>query len=112
MVGLTPDDETFITDNLPDQLYFLMARGDEGFGMIMHKNATKAKATAALAIYWGIAPGEIAAFGDDLNDLDLLALVLQWAMRWMLSRLLLTTFAVQIPRTARRNGWKNMCYDV
>jgi len=75
MVGLTPDDEAFITNNLPSELYFLMARGDEGFGMIMHKNATKAKATAALAAHWGISPDEIVAFGDDLNDLDLLDFV-------------------------------------
>jgi len=73
MVGLTADDEVFVTQNLPDDLYFLMARGDDGFGMIMHKDATKAKATAALAAHWGIKPSEIAAFGDDLNDMDLLA---------------------------------------
>ena len=38
----------------------------------MHKDATKANAVAALSRYWNIAQSEIVAFGDDLNDIDLL----------------------------------------
>jgi hypothetical protein len=73
MEDLTPDDEAFIASRIPDDLYFLMAREGNGFGMIMHKNATKAKAVAALANIWGIEKTDIVAFGDDLNDMDLLA---------------------------------------
>jgi HAD superfamily hydrolase (TIGR01484 family) len=74
MVDLTPDDEVFILNQLPDNLYFVIAREGNGFGMIMHKDATKAKAVSALADTWGIKTSEIAAFGDDLNDIDLLSL--------------------------------------
>ena len=72
MTDLTADDEAFIINLLPDELYFLMAREGNGFGMIMHRNATKAKAIAALADIWGIEKSEMATFGDDLNDIDML----------------------------------------
>jgi len=75
MTDLTDDDEAFILTQLPDELYFLMAREGNGFGMIMHKNATKAKAVAALANIWGIEKDEIVAFGDDLNDIPMLEFV-------------------------------------
>ncbi|MCL2698249.1 MAG: HAD family hydrolase [Oscillospiraceae bacterium] len=55
---------------LPDDLYMVVAR--DNLAMIMHKEAVKSKAVAALADYWGINKSEIAAFGDDLNDIDLL----------------------------------------
>ena len=73
IVDLTPDDEEFIINNLPNDLYFVMAREGNGFGMIMHKDATKAKAVSALADFWKIKQSEIVAFGDDLNDIDLLS---------------------------------------
>ena len=72
MTDITPEDEYFITSQIPAELYFLMAREGNGFGMIMHKNATKAKAIAALANIWGIEKDEIVAFGDDLNDISML----------------------------------------
>jgi len=40
--------------------------------MVMHKDALKSKAVAALAEYWNIERREIVAFGDDMNDIDLL----------------------------------------
>ena len=67
---LTTEDIAFITDNLPANLYMVMAA--DGLAMIMHNDATKAKAVAALANHWEIAQSEIIAFGDDLNDIDLL----------------------------------------
>ena len=73
MVELTQDDVFFIENQLPDCLYFVMSREGNGFGMIMHKDATKAKAVSALADFWGIKQSEIAAFGDDLNDMDMLS---------------------------------------
>ena len=73
-VGLSPEDEDYINSILPDMLYLKMARTSEknGFGMAMHCDATKASASAELARIWGITQLEIAAFGDDLNDIDLL----------------------------------------
>ena len=55
---------------MDDGLHLKVAR--DGLGQIMHKDATKANAVAALARYWIIAQSEIVAFGDDLNDIDLL----------------------------------------
>ncbi|MCL2636767.1 MAG: Cof-type HAD-IIB family hydrolase [Oscillospiraceae bacterium] len=60
----------FLEKNLLDDLYMVIAR--DNLAMIMHKEAVKSKAVAALADYWGIEKSEIAAFGDDLNDIDLL----------------------------------------
>ena len=56
---------------LPAGLRVIPAR-DENFTMIMHEQATKAKASFALARYWGIDKAEVAAFGDDLVDIDML----------------------------------------
>lgn len=67
---LTADDISFITDNLPEDLYMVMAV--DGLAMIMHKDATKEKAVAALAKHWSVEQSEIVSFGDDLNDIDLL----------------------------------------
>jgi len=69
--GLTPEDTEFINNHLPESLY--MVTTVDGLAMIMHKDATKAKAVAELAQVWGIAQNEITAFGDDLNDIDMLA---------------------------------------
>jgi len=68
------EDRAFIENLLPDDLYFLVTSdGSSFFGQIMHKEATKGKAVATLAQLWGISGSEIVAFGDDLNDLDMLA---------------------------------------
>ena len=70
----TREDILFIEQLLPDDLYFVATADGSGFlGQIMHKNATKAKAVAALAQHFDITQSEIAAFGDDLNDIDLLS---------------------------------------
>jgi hypothetical protein len=60
----------FLERNLPDELYMVISR--DNLAMIMHKDATKSKAVSALAGYWGIEGHEILAFGDDMNDIDLL----------------------------------------
>ena len=70
---LTSEDIFFLQEALPDELYMVMAV--DGLAMIMHKEATKAKALSALADVWDIKQSEIVAFGDDLNDLDLLSYV-------------------------------------
>jgi len=59
-----------LRSNLSNDLYMNIARDD--VAMVMNKEALKSKAVAALADYWGIAQTEIVAFGDDINDIDLL----------------------------------------
>ena len=66
----TPEDIMYIESHLPEELYQSVSR--DGLSQIMHKDATKSKAIAKLARLWDIAPSEIAAFGDDLNDIDML----------------------------------------
>jgi len=44
----------------------------DGLGMVMHREAIKSAAVAELADRWMISKYEIAAFGDDLNDIDML----------------------------------------
>jgi len=68
--SLSDEDKIFIESHLPRYSYMVMAV--DGLAMITHKEATKSQAVAALAQYWGIAQSEILAFGDDLNDIDLL----------------------------------------
>jgi hydroxymethylpyrimidine pyrophosphatase-like HAD family hydrolase len=67
---VTAEDAVFIRQNMPDSMYLTVAR--DGLGMIMRRDATKSKAVAKLAKIWGIKESEIAAFGDDLNDIDML----------------------------------------
>jgi len=67
----TVEDSIFIKNLLTDELYFTIA--NDGLGMVMHKEATKAKAVSALAQHWDIFQAEIVAFGDDLNDMDMLS---------------------------------------
>ena len=65
-----PEDALFIESVLPNDLYLSVS--SDGLGMIMHKDATKAKAAACLAGIWDISQSEVLAFGDDFNDLDML----------------------------------------
>jgi len=68
--GCTPEDAAFIHERLPGELYLTVSV--DRMGMIMNKNATKSRAVDALARRWGIDRSEIVAFGDDMNDIDLL----------------------------------------
>jgi hypothetical protein len=68
--GCTPEIIAVIETLLPEDHYLVVA--NDGIGMVMCKGAVKSKAAAALARYWGIGQKEIAAFGDDKNDIDLL----------------------------------------
>jgi len=66
----------FIERLLPNELYSVITSDPTGnLLQIMHREATKAKAVAALAQLWGIDAKEIVAFGDELNDLDMLEYV-------------------------------------
>jgi len=64
------DDVLFIEKHLPEEAYLSVGR--DGLAMVMHREATKSKALAELAHVWGIDRTEIVAFGDDLNDRDML----------------------------------------
>ena len=55
---------------MPEDTHLYISR--DGFAMIMHGEALKSNAVAALAEHWGIKASEIIAFGDDANDIDLL----------------------------------------
>ena len=68
--GVTPEDAAFIEQNLTENMYLKVAR--DGLGMVMRRDATKSAAIAELAYRWKISKLEIAAFGDDLNDIDML----------------------------------------
>ena len=60
-----------LKSHLPNGLYLVTMR-DDYFTMIMHEDARKSNAIAALSEHWGIKSTEIAAFGDDINDIDML----------------------------------------
>ena len=69
----TPEQRAYIEKMLPENLYTVVTADTTGpFLQIMHKEASKSKAIAALADVWGISFDEIVAFGDDLNDVDML----------------------------------------
>ena len=70
MEGVTQEDAAFIERQLTENMYLKVAR--DRLGMVMHRNATKSAAIAELARRWYITRQEIVAFGDDLNDIDLL----------------------------------------
>lgn len=63
-------DISFIEEHLPEGLYLTVSR--DMLAQIMHVDATKSKAIAALAKHWDIDMSEVVAFGDDLNDIDML----------------------------------------
>jgi len=66
----TDQDVDIIKNNLPDWINLIIAR--DKLAMFMHHEAKKSNAVSVLAGYWNIKPFEIMAFGDDLNDIDLL----------------------------------------
>jgi hydroxymethylpyrimidine pyrophosphatase-like HAD family hydrolase len=55
---------------LPSGLYAQLCEG--WLILIMHESATKWNAVRLLAAQWGIEIGEIVAFGDDHNDMEML----------------------------------------
>jgi len=57
--------------NLPKGLYMITTR-DDYFTMMMHEDVKKSNAVTALANHWNIKTSEIAAFGDDVPDIDMM----------------------------------------
>ncbi|MCL2371899.1 MAG: Cof-type HAD-IIB family hydrolase [Defluviitaleaceae bacterium] len=66
----TAQEIEFFENNLPENYHMIVFK--DGMALIAREEAVKSKAVAAVAGYWGIKPAEIAGFGDDLNDIDLL----------------------------------------
>ncbi|MCL2365065.1 MAG: HAD-IIB family hydrolase [Defluviitaleaceae bacterium] len=75
IIGITtPEQAEQVAAYLPDDLYVHLSRGEEVcLGMIMHRNATKWAGVQAVAAHFGIPVGEVIAFGDDFNDVEMLA---------------------------------------
>lgn len=59
-----------IRELLPRGLYIKVSR--DGLVMIMNVNATKANTLESLAEYYHVSMDEVIAFGDDINDIDML----------------------------------------
>jgi len=70
MVVNNAEDTKFIEKHLNSEIYLTVSK--DNLGQVMHKDATKSKAIAVLTKKWGIETSEIIAFGDDLNDIDML----------------------------------------
>ena len=65
-----PQDTELIKKYLQNGLYLRVGR--DGLAMVMHEEAVKSNAVAAIAAHCGIEQSDIVAFGDDTNDIDLL----------------------------------------
>ena len=71
IVGVSSmDDIERFTKYLPNDLYIEM--NDGKLGLIMHRNATKQAAIKSIADHFGYNLNDIAAFGDDYNDIGML----------------------------------------
>lgn len=71
IIGLSsPEEMRRFEKYLTKDLYIEANEGK--LGLIMHKNATKKAAVKLVADHFGIDLSEIAAFGDDLNDIGML----------------------------------------
>lgn len=66
----TPKAIALIKKYLCNSLHLYVGR--DGLAIITHEEAVKSKAVDALADYWNIRKNEIVAFGDDMNDINLL----------------------------------------
>ena len=59
---------------IPDTMYIEMTTGDSmNIGMVMNKAASKWAGTQAIAAHFGISTANTVAFGDDYNDITMIA---------------------------------------
>lgn len=73
IVGVSSlEDIVLFSKYLPDNLYIEM--NDGKLGLIMSKAATKWNAVKALADHFSISTGDVVAFGDDYNDIEMIRL--------------------------------------
>ena len=66
----TPAEAAALERLLPGELYAQIS--ENVIAMIMNRRATKANGIRLLAARWGIELDEVAAFGDDYNDIEML----------------------------------------
>ncbi len=67
----TPAEADELSALFGDDLYGFVGDGDLMF--IMHRDAKKSTAVGAMAAHFGLDISQVAAFGDDTNDIDMLA---------------------------------------
>ena len=67
---LRDDDLAVFEGYIADELYVENSEGK--IALIMNKNATKLRAVALIAEHFGIELSEVVAFGDDVNDIEML----------------------------------------
>jgi Cof subfamily protein (haloacid dehalogenase superfamily) len=65
-----PQVTELLEKHLAKGLHLYVSR--DGLAMVMHEEAVKSRAVAALAEHWRISMNEVVAFGDDSNDIDML----------------------------------------
>lgn len=65
-----PQEITRLEKHLPDELYLQLS--ENRIAMIMNKQATKMNGIRRIARDYGVEPEEIAAFGDDYGDIEML----------------------------------------
>ena len=68
--GISPEEAEYIAAHLPQFSRAYFSRYHDV--MIISGEASKASGLAKLAELWGIKPAEIVAFGDDINDIEML----------------------------------------
>ena len=70
VVTETPESVEFVKKHAPAEAHLFISRDNLAF--LFHKDAVKSKATNTIADHWGVKMSEIAAFGDDMVDVELL----------------------------------------
>jgi Cof subfamily protein (haloacid dehalogenase superfamily) len=71
IIGMEPVEKIKLTEKyLPNELYLEINEGK--LGLIMHKGATKWNAIKELLTHYKIKEEDTIAFGDDLNDLEMI----------------------------------------
>ena len=72
-INITMENDTQVTtikSILPDELYLIPT--ENSVGMIMHRDATKPSAIMEVSEHFGFSLHNVAAFGDDYNDIEML----------------------------------------
>lgn len=64
-------DLSFLEKCLPESVGYVLGR--DGYVQIMHKDATKFKGIVSLCEHYGFSTDEVVAFGDDMNDISMIA---------------------------------------
>ena len=66
----TDEERTWLSAVMPEGIYMVISA--DGLAQVMNVGASKSLAIARLAARWGIEMADVVAFGDDVNDTDML----------------------------------------